>query len=76
MTTIDGPLALGSGDALQQRPGGIFARPTAKPGWRGWITSVDHKKVAILYGAAAIFFFLIGGIEAMMIRIQLAAPEG
>ena len=30
----------------------------------------------IMYGAAALFFFLIGGVEAMLIRLQLAAPEG
>ena len=40
-----------------------------------WITTVDHKKIGILYGAAALFFFLLGGLEALIIRIQLAVPE-
>ncbi|MFN8017533.1 MAG: cytochrome c oxidase subunit I [Acidimicrobiales bacterium] len=75
MSTIDAPLALGSGTTAQ-RPGGVFARPKPTTGWRGWVTSVDHKKVAILYGASALFFFLIGGIEAMLIRLQLASPNG
>ena len=76
MSTIDAPLALGSGAETSPRPGGVFARPTASTGWRSWVTSVDHKKVGILYGAAAAFFFLIGGLEAMLIRIQLATPNG
>lgn len=37
-----------------------------------YLTTVDHKKIAILYLIAGGFFFLVGGIEAMFIRIQLA----
>lgn len=40
-----------------------------------YLTTVDHKKIAILYLVAGGFFFLIGGLEAMIIRIQLAIPE-
>lgn len=40
-----------------------------------YLTTVDHKKIAILYLVAGGFFFLVGGIEAMFIRIQLAKPE-
>ena len=40
-----------------------------------WLTTVDHKKIAILYFAAGGFFFLLGGIEALIIRIQLAVPD-
>jgi cytochrome c oxidase subunit 1 len=77
MTAIDGPLALGAGDAVQSRPGGVFARPSSSTtGWRSWVTTVDHKKIAIMYGASALFFFLIGGIEALLIRLQLATPNG
>src|SRR4051794_33145817 len=76
MSTIDGPLALGSGDTASVRPTGVFARPTGGEGWRSWVTTVDHKKIGIMYGAAAMFFFLIGGIEALIIRLQLAAPDG
>jgi len=39
------------------------------------MTTVDHKKIAILYLAAGGFFFLLGGIEAMIIRIQLFVPD-
>ena len=40
-----------------------------------WISSVDHKQIGIMYLAATAVFFLAGGIEAMMIRIQLMRPE-
>ncbi len=72
-----GPLALPSGDTGSTRPAlGVFARPGQSKGWRGWVTSVDHKRIGVMYGAAAIFFFLIGGIEALLIRLQLAHANG
>ncbi|MBI5287801.1 MAG: cytochrome c oxidase subunit I [Chloroflexi bacterium] len=40
-----------------------------------WLTTVDHKRIGVMYGAAAFFFFVVGGIEALLIRIQLTAPE-
>src|SRR3954471_6977767 len=49
------------------------------PAYRGIVsglTTVDHKRVRILYGCTAFAFFLVGGLEALMIRIQLATPNG
>lgn len=40
-----------------------------------WLTTVDHKKIGILYLIAGGLFFLIGGIEAVLIRIQLMEPN-
>ncbi|TDL35160.1 cytochrome c oxidase subunit I [Jeotgalibacillus sp. S-D1] len=40
-----------------------------------YLTTVDHKKIAILYLISGGFFFLVGGIEAMIIRVQLAVPD-
>ena len=40
-----------------------------------WITTVDHKKVGILYFLAGFFFFLLAGLEAVIIRVQLIYPE-
>ncbi|HEY4532292.1 MAG TPA: cytochrome c oxidase subunit I [Kurthia sp.] len=40
-----------------------------------YLTTVDHKKIAHLYLVAGTMFFVIGGIEAMLIRIQLAKPD-
>ena len=54
---------------------GVFSRPVDKPGWRSWITTVDHKKIGLMYGMVAIFFLCVGGIEALLIRYQLAQPE-
>jgi len=48
------------------------------PGFLGWLwdwlTTVDHKKIGILYLVAGGFFFVIGGIEALFIRLQLIRP--
>ena len=38
---------------------GVFKRPQGDTGWRSWLFTVDHKKIGIMYGAAALFFFLI-----------------
>jgi cytochrome c oxidase subunit I len=40
-----------------------------------WLTTVDHKRIGILYGATGFAFFLLGGIEALLIRLQLAVPN-
>src|SRR6476620_1514207 len=40
-----------------------------------WVTTVDHKRLGILYILYAIFFLVIGGIEATIMRIQLIVPH-
>ncbi len=55
---------------------GVFRRPVAATGWRSWLFTVDHKRIGIMYGAAAMFFFVVAGVEALLIRAQLAAPDG
>jgi cytochrome c oxidase subunit I len=52
----------------------LFTRPTATTGWLSWFTTVDHKKIGILYCATALVFFILGGLEALAIRAQLAQP--
>jgi cytochrome c oxidase subunit 1 len=54
----------------------LLDRPTATSGVWGWITTVDHKKIGILYGATAFLFFILGGLQAIAIRLQLAQPNG
>ena len=77
MVILEQPLAIGTGRVVEPRsPLGVFARPKATTGWRSWVTTVDHKKIGIMYGAAGLIFFLVGGIEALLIRIQLARPDG
>jgi cytochrome c oxidase subunit 1 len=58
-----------------ERPGGLLRRPHATTGFWSWFTTVDHKKIGILYGITAFAFFLIGGAEALLIRVQLARPD-
>ncbi|NND74357.1 MAG: cytochrome ubiquinol oxidase subunit I, partial [Ilumatobacter sp.] len=55
---------------------GAFRRPVESTGWKSWLFTIDHKKLGIMYGVAAMFFFVVGGIEALFIRAQLAGPEG
>ena len=55
---------------------GVLKRPVSTTGWRSWVFTVDHKKLGIMYGATAMFFFIVGGVEALLIRLQLAAPNG
>ncbi|CAN5281985.1 cytochrome c oxidase subunit I [soil metagenome] len=45
-------------------------------GLASWLWTVDHKRIGVLYGVTALVYFVAGGIEALFIRIQLAAPEG
>jgi cytochrome c oxidase subunit I len=43
--------------------------------WTSWITTTDHKKIGILYLWTVAVFFVLGGVEALLIRIQLGAPD-
>ena len=54
----------------------MFRRPVHTTGWRSWVFTIDHKKLGIMYGVTAMFFFIVGGIEALLIRAQLAGPNG
>jgi cytochrome c oxidase subunit I len=45
------------------------------PGVYGWFATVDHKRIGIRYLCTAFFFLLLGGCEALMIRLQLAQPN-
>ncbi|MFN2532580.1 MAG: cytochrome c oxidase subunit I [Pyrinomonadaceae bacterium] len=49
-----------------------WARPR---GIAGWFMETDHKIIALRYIVTAFIFFLLGGIEAAMMRLQLARPE-
>lgn len=40
-----------------------------------WVTTVDHKRIGILYMVATLLFFGIGGVEALVMRWQLAKPQ-
>jgi cytochrome c oxidase subunit I len=40
-----------------------------------WVSTIDHKRIGILYLLTTFFFFFVGGFEALLIRIQLAQPN-
>src|SRR6201990_3726492 len=44
-------------------------------GWTSWVTTTDHKRIGIMYLVLTFAFFLLGGIEALLIRLQLAVPN-
>ncbi|MGH9124695.1 MAG: cytochrome c oxidase subunit I [Acidimicrobiales bacterium] len=64
------------GDSEAPAASPFLRRPQANEGFWSWITTVDHKRLGILYVASAFGFFLLGGIEALLIRLQLARPNG
>jgi cytochrome c oxidase subunit I len=49
--------------------------PERRAGWIDWVTTTDHKKIGILYLFTTAFFFLVGGVEALLMRIQLGSPS-
>ena len=53
----------------------VIARPAYPSGLWSWITTVDHKRIGVLYGVTAFLFLLAGGIEAGVMRMQLARPD-
>jgi cytochrome c oxidase subunit I+III len=47
----------------------------SEPGFYGWLTTVDHKRVGRRFVVTAFVFFLLGGVLAFLMRLQLARPE-
>ncbi|AST92940.1 MULTISPECIES: cytochrome aa3 quinol oxidase subunit I [Sutcliffiella] len=43
--------------------------------WREWLTTVDHKRIGIMYLISALLMLFRGGVDAIMMRAQLAVPE-
>ncbi len=54
---------------------GVIPRPSTYTGLWSWLTTVDHKRIGALYGVSAFFFFIVGGIEAGIMRLQLANSD-
>ncbi|HET8757328.1 MAG TPA: cbb3-type cytochrome c oxidase subunit I, partial [Solirubrobacteraceae bacterium] len=55
----------------------IIAHEVERPqrGWVKWLTTTDHKKIGILYLCTVLVFFVVGGVEALLMRVQLGVPE-
>ena len=54
----------------------VSTQEPSNTGIWSWLTTVDHKRIGALYLVTALTFFLIGGIEAEIIRLQLMQPNG
>lgn len=53
-----------------------FLSPAEREHWKmAWLSTVDHKRIGILYMVAGLIFFVVGGVEALLIRLQLAVPN-
>jgi len=63
-----------SSDAIAIRAAEVEGRPWVEA-LHDWVTTVDHKRLGILYILFALLFLLIGGLEAIVIRIQLMRPH-
>ena len=57
----------------------VTVNPALRRDWlshlQDWVTTVDHKKIGLMYIAYALIFLVIAGIEALLLRIQLAIPN-
>jgi cytochrome c oxidase subunit I len=71
VTTIP-PGAAGAAAAREPREHYLNARY----GLRSWLLTRDHKRIALLYLASISFFFFVGGIFAVLIRLELLTPQG
>src|SRR5262249_44184711 len=49
---------------------------TSQTGLWSWLTTVDHKRIGTLYLYTALSWFAVGGLEALIMRIQLQGPNG
>src|SRR4029079_678034 len=55
----------------------IAARSVTSPptGWTSWVTTTDHQRIGVMYMVTNFVFFLMGGTEALMMRLQLGTPD-
>jgi heme/copper-type cytochrome/quinol oxidase subunit 1 len=65
--TIDQEIGIGAVDDAQALP--LVGK------LHEWVVTVDHKRLGLLYIAGGLFFFLIAGLQAITMRLQLAVPN-
>src|SRR5690606_2152582 len=58
---------------VERAPGAV--RFSALKTLVSWLPTVDHKRIGIMYAVASLIFFVLGGLEALVIRTQLALPD-
>ncbi|HUF36277.1 MAG TPA: cbb3-type cytochrome c oxidase subunit I, partial [Gemmatimonadales bacterium] len=72
MTVVGEPAARPATEPGPDRLWRTWERP---PGVIGWLSAVNHRVIGFRFIATAMFFFLIGGLEALAMRAQLASPQ-
>jgi cytochrome c oxidase subunit I len=50
-------------------------RPRQSKRWVDWVLTTDHKKIGIMYLVLTFVFFMLGGVEALLMRLQLSVPN-
>src|SRR5437763_1958086 len=73
-TSVPAETTLGS-VALEQDAAALDQVWRDRPGFWGWFTAVDHKVIGRRYIITTFLMFIAGGIEAALMRMQLARPE-
>jgi cytochrome c oxidase subunit I len=68
-TTITAPAAAPAPQITAHR---VEREPT---GWVSWVTTTDHKRIGIMYVVATFAFFVLGGVEALLMRLQLGQAD-
>src|SRR5690349_17202557 len=78
MSDIAAPLAHGAAGPSVPAPRGHADVSYLDDGMtvRSWLTTTDHKRIAILYAVSITAFFFVGGLAATLMRIELATPAG
>src|SRR3954471_1636693 len=64
-TTAAKPVGMVTAREVRPKPGG----------WTSWVTTTDHKKIGIMYLVLTFAFFILGGVEALMMRLQLSQAD-
>jgi len=65
---------------IADRSNGAAGRPHGEnylncaSGWRSWLFTLDHKRIGVMYLAAILFSFFLGGIFALLVRTELISP--
>lgn len=62
--------------SIDRAYGEALPREASADRWFAWVTTVDHKRIGVLYMLTALVFFGIGGGEALLLRAQLTFPNG
>jgi cytochrome c oxidase subunit I len=66
------PATAANGGAPEVVVRGIPERPT---GWMSWLTTTDHKRIGVMYLYTTFLFFILGGVEALLMRLQLGQAD-